>query len=58
MSEYICPTCGYARNPKITDRKNELANVHEKDDIPGNWNCPGCGIDKDGLTELKLNFDG
>ncbi len=56
-SDYICPSCGYARNPKVVDKEKELKEVHEAKDIPDDWNCPGCGIDKEGLLELKVEYN-
>ncbi len=57
MDQNICPNCGNVRNPKNIDRSRDLDNPRSEDDIPNNWLCPGCGVDKRGFVELKLNFE-
>lgn len=55
MKDLVCKVCGYVINPielKIDYNKEEEKPIQSTDDLPDDWVCPKCGIDKSNLEEL------
>lgn len=50
MKKYICVLCGYVYDPEEGDLDNGINPGTPFDDLPDDWVCPLCGVDKD-------NFD-
>ena len=46
MSKYTCTVCGYVYDPEKGDPDNGVAAGTAFDDIPEEWVCPLCGVDK------------
>jgi len=47
MKKYVCSVCGYLYDPKMGDPANGIKPGTAFEDIPPNWTCPVCGVDKD-----------
>ena len=47
MGKYTCTTCGYVYDPEEGDPDNDVAVNTAFEDIPDDWVCPLCGVDKD-----------
>jgi rubredoxin len=48
--KFICP-CGYVYDEAIGDPDNGIAPGTKFSDIPEDWVCPICGLDKSAFTE-------
>ena len=46
MQKYICTVCGYIYDPVEGDPDGGIAPGTAFDDIPDDWRCPTCGVDK------------
>ena len=44
--KYVCP-CGYEYDPAVGDPDNGVAPGTAWEDVPADWVCPVCGLDKD-----------
>jgi len=51
MEKYEC-VCGYVYDPELGDPDNGVAPGTAWKDIPKDWTCPNCGLDKDSFTQL------
>ena len=47
--KYVCP-CGYVYDPELGDPDNGIAPGTAWEDIPDDWVCPVCGLDKSALV--------
>jgi len=43
---YQCPVCGYIYDPAEGDPENGHNPGTAFEDLPDNWVCPVCGVDK------------
>jgi rubredoxin len=50
MKRYQCNGCGYVYSPDLGDPKNGIKPGTAFEDLPDDWVCPACGLDKDGFT--------
>lgn len=41
-----CQECGYIYNEKLGDEEHGLAPGTRWADVPEDWTCPDCGVDK------------
>jgi rubredoxin len=48
--KYVCP-CGYVYDPEVGDPDNGIAPGTPWEEVPADWTCPICGLDKDSFTE-------
>ena len=46
MSKYFWNACGYTYDPEVGDPEHGIAPGTAFTDIPDDWRCPICGIDK------------
>ena len=46
MQKYVCIVCDYIYDPQIGDPDNRVAPGTAFEDIPDEWVCPICGVDK------------
>ena len=44
--KYVCDACGYIYDPAIGDPDNGVAAGTQWEDVPEDWTCPLCGVDK------------
>ncbi|MBN2119499.1 MAG: rubredoxin [Candidatus Omnitrophica bacterium] len=46
MTKYRCVVCGYVYDPR---ENNDIS----FEDLPGDWVCPECGVDKSQFEPLE-----
>ncbi len=46
MTKYVCKVCDYIYDPEVGDPDNGIEPGTRFEDIPDDWICPGCGLDK------------
>ena len=51
MKKYVCEPCGYVYDPEVGDPDNGIAPGTAFEDIPEDWVCPICGMDKSVFVE-------
>ena len=49
--KYEC-VCGYVYDPEVGDPDNGVAPGTAFEDLPEDWVCPVCGMDKDAFTAI------
>ena len=49
---YECGVCGYVYDPEVGDLIGIIEPGTLFEDIPEDWECPQCGIDKDEFDEM------
>ncbi len=54
MQKYICDPCGYIYDPEIGDPEHGIAPGTAFEDIPDDWVCPVCGVDKSLFSPLPF----
>jgi len=52
MKKYKCTVCGYIYNPEEGDPSSGVAPGTPFEDLPEDWVCPACGVDKEAFEEL------
>lgn len=48
---YECNVCGYVYDPETGDPDNDVKPGTSFEDIPENWQCPICGVEKKEFTK-------
>ena len=48
--KYVCP-CGYEYDPAVGDPDNGIAPGTAWEDVPEDFVCPTCGLDKDAFEK-------
>lgn len=51
MEKYTCDLCGYVYDPEVGDPDNGIAPGTAFEDLPSNWTCPICGVDKSSFSK-------
>ena len=51
MEKYVCDLCGYVYDPEVGDPDNGIAPGTAFEDLPYNWTCPICGVDKSNFSK-------
>ncbi len=46
MKKYECDVCGYVYDPAVGDPDHGIAPGTPFEEIPDDWSCPECGVDK------------
>ncbi len=46
MKKYVCNVCGYEYDPAKGDPDNGIAPGTKFEDLPADWVCPLCSVDK------------
>lgn len=46
MEKWVCIICGYVYDPAVGDPDNGIEPGTAFEDIPEDWTCPDCGVDK------------
>ena len=46
MEKWVCIPCGYVYDPEIGDPEGDIAPGTSFEDLPEDWICPVCGMDK------------
>lgn len=47
MIKYVCDVCGYVLDPEQGDPDNGIEPGTAFEDLPDDWTCPMCGVEKD-----------
>ncbi len=53
MDKYQCMACSYVYDPAQGDPDNGIEPGTAFADIPDDWVCPDCGVDKDMFEKLE-----
>ena len=56
MVNYVCKICGHIYDPYEGDPNNGIAPVTPFRDIPEDWTCPKCGVEKENFSVSKFDF--
>ena len=51
MKKYRCTICGYVYDPVEGDPDGGINPGTDFSDIPGDWECPVCGVSKSEFVE-------
>jgi len=51
MKKYVCDVCGYVYDEAKGDPENGIAAGTKFEDLPDDFVCPLCGVDKDNFSE-------
>ncbi|MGL4519970.1 MAG: rubredoxin [Phocaeicola sp.] len=46
MKVYVCKKCGWEYDPVAGDPEGGILPGTEFDELPEDWGCPTCGLDK------------
>ncbi|NTW51549.1 MAG: rubredoxin [Chlorobiaceae bacterium] len=46
MGKWVCVPCGYEYDPASGDTENGIEPGTAFEDLPDDWVCPVCGVDK------------
>lgn len=46
MQKWVCVPCGYVYDPEEGDPNNGIDPGTPFEDLPEDWVCPVCGVDK------------
>lgn len=52
MKKYKCDACGYIYDPAVGDPDNGIAAGTAFEDLPEDWTCPECGVDKENFSPI------
>ena len=52
MKKYECTVCGYIYDPALGDSDGGIAPGTAFEDLPEDWVCPECGVEKDMFEPL------
>ena len=53
MNKYECEPCGYIYDPAIGDPESGIAPGTAFEDIPDDWVCPLCSVDKSMFVKVE-----
>ena len=53
MAKYQCDVCGHVYDEALGDPDSEIAPGVLWADIPDDWRCPECGVEKDDFQLLE-----
>ena len=51
MKKYVCDVCGWGYDEAVGDPDNGIAPGTKFEDLPEDFVCPLCGVDKDSFSE-------
>lgn len=57
MQKYFCNPCGYTYDPEKGDPEHGIAPNTAFEDLPDDWVCPICGIDKSMFQPCIDNYN-
>ena len=49
--KYVCTVCGYVYDEELGDPENGIEPGTKFEDLPEDFVCPLCGVDKDMFSE-------
>ena len=53
MKKYICNVCGYIYDPEEGDPDSDISPGTPFENIPDDWLCPVCGVDKEEFEPVE-----
>lgn len=53
MAKYVCEICGYEYDESVGDIDNGIEPDTAFDELPEDWVCPLCGVDKDNFSKVE-----
>lgn len=53
MDKYRCIVCGYIYDPKKGDPENGVKAGTTFQELPDDWVCPVCGVDKNSFERVE-----
>lgn len=53
MEKWVCDECGYVYDPAVGDPENGVEPETSFEDIPDDWLCPVCGVEKEEFSKLE-----
>jgi len=53
MQKYQCMACDYIYDPALGDPDSGVAPKTAFEDLPDDWSCPDCGVDKDMFEAIE-----
>ena len=53
MDKYKCNSCGYVYDPEEGDAMSGIAPGTSFEDIPEDWICPLCGVNKSDFKKIE-----
>ena len=51
--KYVCTVCDYVYDPEVGDPDNGIGPGTAFEELPDDWVCPECGVDKDEFEPLE-----
>jgi len=54
MNNYLCSVCGYVYDPDTGDSESGIPGGTDFEELPEDWVCPVCGVDKAKFKKLGL----
>ena len=55
MLVWKCTKCGYIYDPRVGDSRSEVSKGTAFEDLPDDWVCPRCGVDKDKFVRIEVD---
>ena len=56
MKSYACNACDYVYDPAKGDEENGIPPGTPFEELPEDWVCPVCGVDKDEFEPVEQVF--
>jgi len=53
MQKYKCTICGYIYDPIIGDKEGGIKEHTSFEDLPEDWTCPVCRVDKTAFLTIN-----
>jgi rubredoxin len=53
MGKYLCIVCGWIYDPEVGDPDSGIKPGTQFQDVPEDWVCPVCGVDKTNFELIK-----
>ncbi len=53
MKKYVCDACGWEYDEAEGSPENGIAPGTKFEDLPDDFECPLCGVGKDGFSEAE-----
>jgi rubredoxin len=51
--KYVCTVCDYVYDPEVGDPDNGIEPGTSFEDLPDDWVCPECGVEKEEFAPLE-----
>ena len=51
MAKYVCDVCGWVYDETLGDPDNGIAAGTKFEELPSEFECPLCGVDKDSFSK-------